>query len=336
MRLLRFKRAAAFTPATLIAGLSLLGAALSPQAVRAQDLYVSSAGQAGQIGTDSIQVFSGTTGASKGALTLGRDFSGLTFGPDGNLYASRNGGQTAFNPVTGAVVREYNTGGGGQDLAFGPDGNLYSARFGGVVKIDRVGGAGTLFTSGGNLANTRGLAFGPDGNLYVAETSYFNIQRFDGTTGAFINNFATANNFTPFGLTFGLDGNLYVSNSSNNSVLRFNGTTGALLGTFVAAGSGGLNGARDLAFGADGNLYVASFQTDSVLRYNGTTGAFIDVFASGGGLDNPTYLTFGPASDGGNNPPPPGGNAIPEPGTVALLASGVLPVAGLLRRRRRV
>jgi streptogramin lyase len=295
MRLLRFKRAAAFTPATLIAGLSLLGAALSPQAVRAQDLYVSSAGQAGQIGTETIQVFNGTTGASKGALTLGSNFTGLTFGPDSNLYASRNSGQTAYNPVTGAVVREYNTGGGGQDLTFGPD-----------------------------------------GNLYVAETSYFNIQRFDGTTGAFINNFATANNFTPFGLTFGLDGNLYVSNSSNNSVLRFNGTTGALLGTFVAAGSGGLNGARDLAFGADGNLYVASFQTDSVLRYNGTTGAFIDVFASGGGLDNPTYLTFGPASDGGNNPPPPGGNAIPEPGTVALLASGVLPVAGLLRRRRRV
>jgi streptogramin lyase len=324
---LRLPSAAAFVTPVLIAGLSLLGAAFSPRAAHAQDLYVSSVGPAGQIGTDTIQVFNGTTGASKGALTLGRDFTGLTFGPDGNLYASRNGGQTAFNPVTGAVVREYNTGGGGQDLTFGPDGNLYSARFGGIVKIDRVSGASTLFTSGGNLANTRGLAFGPDGNLYVAESSFFNIQRFDGTTGAFLGNFAT-NIVTPYGLTFGQDGSLYVSTGSSNSVLRYNGTTGALLGTFVAAGSGGLSGARDLAFGPDGNLYVASFQTDSVLRYNGTTGAFVDVFASGGGLDQPTYLTFGPATNGA---------VIPEPGTVALLAAGVLPLAGgaAAARRRR-
>ena len=41
-------------------------------------------------------------------------------------------------------------------------------------------------------------------------------------------------------------------------------------------------------------LLVSSGDTDSVLRYNAATGAFIDTFASGGGLDDPEGLAFGP------------------------------------------
>ena len=54
------------------------------------------------------------------------------------------------------------------------------------------------------------------------------------------------------------------------------------------------------------DLLVASRFTDEVLRYDGTTGAFVGVFASGGGLDNPVGLTFGPdgnlyVASGNNN-----------------------------------
>jgi len=41
-------------------------------------------------------------------------------------------------------------------------------------------------------------------------------------------------------------------------------------------------------------LLVASRFTDEVLRYDVASGAFLGVFASGGGLDNPVGLTFGP------------------------------------------
>jgi DNA-binding beta-propeller fold protein YncE len=41
-------------------------------------------------------------------------------------------------------------------------------------------------------------------------------------------------------------------------------------------------------------LLVTSRHTDEVLRYDVATGAFLGVFASGGGLDNPVGLTFGP------------------------------------------
>src|SRR5262249_29872020 len=46
-----------------------------------------------------------------------------------------------------------------------------------------------------------------------------------------------------------------------------------------------------------GDLFVSSSTTDAVLRYDGTTGALVGVFASGGGLDKPASLTFGPGGD---------------------------------------
>jgi streptogramin lyase len=42
------------------------------------------------------------------------------------------------------------------------------------------------------------------------------------------------------------------------------------------------------------NLLVSSFGDDEIKRYDGTSGAFIDTFASGGGLDGPRALVFGP------------------------------------------
>ena len=45
---------------------------------------------------------------------------------------------------------------------------------------------------------------------------------------------------------------------------------------------------------AQPDLFVSSYFTDNVLRYDGKTGAFVDTFASGGGLDRPAGLAFGP------------------------------------------
>jgi len=88
----------------------------------------------------------------------------------------------------------------------------------------------------------------------------------------------------------------------------------------VGSGSGGLDGAAGFAFGPDGNLYVVSNHNSEVLRYDGTTGAFIDTFvgSGSGGLNDPISLTFVP---------------VPEPGTLAMLGSAVLGLAGILRSR---
>ena len=125
-------------------------------------------------------------------------------------------------------------------------------------------------------------------------------MRYNGTTGAFIDNFVPSGSgglSNPFGLTFGPDGNLYVACNCTNGVLRYNGNTGAFMGPFASGGL--LSVPFDLTFGLDGNLYVTSGNPtlgNGVLRYNGTTGAFIDNFvpSGSGGLLAPRGLVFGP------------------------------------------
>ena len=153
-----------------------------------------------------------------------------------------------------------------------------------------------------------------DGNLYVIRFNNEDvpaaIKRYNGTTGAFIDNFVilTGQGFESE-LTFGPDGNLYVINAATSEIRRYSGTTGEFMDDFVAAGSGELGNPTKMMFGPDGNLYVLNGFSDTpsipgsgvsnVKRYDGTTGAFIDTFiATGsGGLGAANAFTFGPNGD---------------------------------------
>jgi len=145
--------------------------------------------------------------------------------------------------------------------------------------------------------------FGPDGNLYVPSFNNHKIVRYNGTTGAFMDDFVPGNFIVNGGLTqprtliFHTDNRLYVTSDSGDKVLRYNSSTGAFIDTFVPAGSGSLDGASGMSFGPGGALYVSSWRNDKILRYNGITGAFIDVFveAPSGGIDAPTAIRFGPS-----------------------------------------
>ena len=163
------------------------------------------------------------------------------------------------------------------------------------------------------LNNSLDAVIGPDGRLYVSGYDSANVVRFNPTTGAFIDVFATGGT-NPSGMAFGRDGHLYVGDAFLKTVRRYHGTTGAFMGDFVTAGLGGITEPEGLKFGPDGNLYVTDFKNDAttgnaVYRYNGSTGALINKFvASGaGGLRNPEDLVFGPdgnlyvASDANHN-----------------------------------
>ena len=120
------------------------------------------------------------------------------------------------------------------------------------------------------MGTAQGLEFGPDGNLYVVSESTTEVIRYNGTSGSFIDVFASGGGLsTPKDLVFGPDGNLYVTSNSNDKVKRYSGTTGTFIDTFVASGSGGLDQPQGLVFGPDDNLYVTSQNSDEILRYEG-------------------------------------------------------------------
>jgi RHS repeat-associated protein len=203
------------------------------------------------------------------------------------------------------------------DLTFGPNGNLFASfwanagpspvREGSVNEYDRVTGAfiRRFALVGDNLAIACGcpqqLVFGPDGHLYVAAMG--NVMQFNGSTGMFMQAFAAPR---ADGVAFGPDEKLYVStyglarDYSGGEVLKFEPSTGQLINVFVPAGTGGLGYAHSIQFGPDGQLYASDTTRGGVLRFDGVTGSFIDVFvsrvaagASGDGLLGPINLIFG-------------------------------------------
>jgi WD40 repeat protein len=300
-------------PLTVVAVLSLT-------TLKAQAALLVSSGETGSIlrYDEKTGEFLGTF-VSPGSGGLKRP-TGLTIGPDNNLYVSSvdvnnpaNDSILRFNGKTGAFIDVFVASGSGglehpSSLTFGPDHNLYVSTLAGKGVLRYNGQNGTFIdtfvSSDGGTLNFPSLTFGPDKNLYVSNSSGHDILRYNGQNGSFLGVFVPASSSmlnVPGGLTFGPDNNLYVGDfSPDGGIRRYNGKTGAFIDTFIPVGSGGLNlPSLGLTFGPDKHFYVTSYGNNSVLRYNGKTGAFKNIFVSAGsgGLNSPEDLIFSPTSD---------------------------------------
>ena len=250
---------------------------------------------------------------------------GMVVGPDGHLYvmSSYGGDQVLeYDLNTGAYLGSFapfSSWDTAQAMQVGPDGAIYI----GGIWTDRIARYDPVthelnenfILDQGHMGRPVGFAFGPDGDLYVlndtpapgysgSATNFWNVLKYDGTTGAFITNFVASGEgglVQPDlpGIVFGPDGNLYVSSndysqSGNDQVLEYNGQTGAFITNFVAAGSGGLVRAGALSFGPDGNLYVEDYASGAIKEYSGTNGVFMGDFilAGSGGLNSAMDLLF--------------------------------------------
>jgi outer membrane protein assembly factor BamB len=154
----------------------------------------------------------GTTGAFIDTfvdLGLGEATSGLTFGPDGNLYVS--------SYLANQVLR-------------------FDATTGSPIGLDGVFAEVPISGAAGHPA---GLTFGPDGDLYVALRDGADVWRFDGATGDSLGSFIPAADVhpdVPSSPIFGPDGNLYVASQGSDQVLRYDGTSGGFIDVFTSGG----------------------------------------------------------------------------------------------------
>ncbi len=285
---------------------------------------------------DRVIRYNEVTGANEGVfVNPGNNLlspTGITFGPDGNLYLTSTLGPNSqgsilkYNGQTGAFMGSFATAPGynaPRGLRFGPDGNLYAVEHDGqVYRYNGTTGAFIdVFASLGGVPGFIDLTFGADGNLYVSDDENNAVQKFNGANGTYLGAFTSGASMNkPKGVRFGPDNNLYVSDTYNNRVLRFDGSTGAFMNVF--ASGNGLNLPQGIEFRPDGLLYVVGLDP-SVRRFDDSTGAFFDAFVTDpANLTQPQFMAFSPT-------------AVPEPATILLLGCTCLGGLGLRLRRRR-
>jgi DNA-binding beta-propeller fold protein YncE len=175
------------------------------------DLYVSrNGGQGAAMGTGRVDRYNGITGAFVNTVVSNlTQPTGLLFN-SGNLYVSNfgEGNVVRFNGMSSSVF----TSGGGlaapTGLVFGADGRLYVADTlaGSVLRFNGTTGVfdSAFIAPGGALLNQfpADLLFDQVGQLLIANLGssfnpndppnlHGNVMAFNGTTGAFIGNFAT-------------------------------------------------------------------------------------------------------------------------------------------------
>lgn len=265
--------------------------------------------------------------AGSGGLASPRQ---IAFGPDGNLYVAApfTAEVLRYDGTTGAFIDAFVQAGSGglnetRGIAFDSAGNMYVASNGTDQILKYQGPAGAspgaflgVFVNAGAGSDPNYVKFGPDGNLYVsfvngvATLSDGYVNRYSGTTGAFIDTFVPAGRgglMNPFDMQFDPEGRLYLMDHNLNAVLRYQGPSGASPGayidTYVTPGLAGIASPHGAAFDGQGNLLVASRDTNQVVRFGpaSTTAFTINLSSPSSATVTVNFTTAAGTATGGSD-----------------------------------
>jgi streptogramin lyase len=255
--------------------LAALGSGVGPSGLAAASnglLYFTefNTGQIGSINPKAgtvAQILASETQSPVVPSGAGAKVSGITQGPDGNLWFT----ETAVDRVAKATpdlvtIMEFTgitSGSGPLNITTGPDGALWFTEL--------IGGRIGRITTGGTVTNQfavptpnsgpDGITVGPDGALWFTAAATDQIGRVT-TAGAF-SAFALPNGSVPQGIKAGPGGQLYFVESGRDIVARISTS-----GTVAEISSGVTPGATpyDLAFGPDGNAWFTERDGNAIGR----------------------------------------------------------------------
>jgi hypothetical protein len=274
---------------------------------------------------------------------------------------STNNRMVLFDPVTGSVVNN-------NYFALAGGTTVHALQVGNEIWVseqlgDRVsrwsltgtplGAIGPTY-SGGGFDNIRGMGL-VNNTVYVTNAGTANgapgvaVVLLD-TAGNFLSSFSTVGTApSPFGV-LAFQGDILVSSASaNNDIHRYT-LAGSSVGAFHNSGT--LNFVEQLYRASNGDVLAATFSSNLVARLDSTNGNILNQFAASGArgvweLGNGNILwTSGSGAfvyDGTSSTQVYTGGgryidlltiaAVPEPGTIAMIGTGVL--AGVLVIRRK-
>jgi hypothetical protein len=171
-----------------------------------------------------------------------------------------------------------------------------------IAEYDRATGALLgIFASHPSMDGPTAMVYGADGNLYVLNEFSKNVLRFNGLTGAFIDEFISMADLTAAGvpdpgdMELGADGHLYLMSHFSTAaaaIWKFDGASGAFLSPFATFGA--VSHTHGLTLGPGDKWYMSDLGAGVVRQFDVTTGADLGVFATDGALSLGADLEFAP------------------------------------------